>query len=227
VTERGKLYVIEGGDGSGKATQAEKTREYATSLGKNVLKRSFPRYGEPSASVVERYLNGEFGDVNSVPAEFAAYAFAVDRLAGTAEIRTHIEQGDDHIAILDRYRASNLAHQGAKIRDLQKRRDFYVWGERMETEDLGMLEPDHTVVLLVPPEISHENVANKDKRDYTDKTHDIHEADMDYQGRVKLAYEELCALFPDRYVPIECTDMDGHMRTREAIQLDIRTALGL
>lgn len=232
MSERGKLFAIEGGDGSGKATQAEKTREYVSDiLGKNVMKASFPRYGEPSAQLVERMLNGEFGDLKTVneriPPEFIALAFAADRLAGTPEIKAHIEASPDNYAVLDRYMGSNVAHQGAKIEDTESRHSFYNWVQRAEVDDLGMLEPDHNVVLLVPPKTSHSNVASKGQRGYTEKTHDIHEADSEYQERVKLAYEELCELFPHRYTPIECTDMNGKMRTREAIQQDIRTVLGI
>lgn len=227
MSSRGKLYVIEGGDGSGKATQAELTRQYAADeLKKNVLKRSFPRYGEESAELVERYLNGEFGDLNAVPAEFVAQAFALDRLAGTPEIAEHLSKGPDHIAILDRYDGSNVAHQGAKFLDADKRHAFYDWIQRFESS-IGMLKADKNIVLLVPPQVSHQNVAKKDARSYTDKTHDIHEADMDYQERVKLAYEELCELYPDKYTPIICVDGSGNMRSREAIQLDIRAALGI
>ena len=226
MTERGKLYVIEGGDGSGKATQAELTRKHASEgLGKTVFKTSFPRYGEPSAVLVERILNGEFG--TDVLPEFAAQAFAIDRLAGTPEIAAHIAQGPDYPAILDRYDASNKVYQGAKYLAADERRAFYKWVERMEREDLGMLQPDHYAVLLVPPKTAHENVANKDKRDYTDMTHDIYEADLDLQDRVRLGYQELCDLYPHLYTPIECTDIEGRMRTREDIQLDIRRAFEL
>lgn len=226
--KRGKLYAIEGGDGSGKATQAELTRKYASEvLGKQVMKRSFPRYGQDSAWLVERYLNGEFGDIDAVPPEFVSLAFAVDRLAGTPEIDNHLSKGSNHIVILDRYVGSNIAHQGAKFTNLNERLEFYRRLQRIEFDDLGMLQPDKNIVLIVPPEVSHQNVAKKDKRDYTEKSHDIHEADTEYQERVKLAYEELCELFPDRYQAVMCTDASGSMRTRDEIQVDIRNLLAL
>lgn len=225
---RGKLFAIEGGDGSGKATQAELTRQYASNvLGKNVMKRSFPRYGEESAWLVERYLNGEFGNINDIPAEFISLAFAVDRLAGTPEIDAHLSGGPDNLVILDRYVGSNIAHQGAKFTDTSSRYDFYRRLQRIEFEDLGMLQPDKNVVLIVPPNISHQNVSTKQKRQYTQKSHDIHEADTDYQQRVKQAYEELCELFPSQYQAIDCTDSSGLMRSREDIQSDIRAVLDL
>lgn len=223
MDKKGQLIAIEGGDGSGKATQAELTRQYATEiLGKNVLKRSFPRYGEDSAWLVERYLNGEFGDLNAVPPEFISLAFAVDRLAGTPELSEHLSESPDHMVILDRYVGSNIAHQGAKFTDRKKRYEFYTQIQRIEFEDLGMLRPDKNIVLIVPPETSHYNVSQKSKRGYTDQTHDIHEADKNYQERVKKAYEELCMLFPESFIAIDCTDSEGNMRSRQDIQDDIR-----
>lgn len=222
MDKRGQLIAIEGGDGSGKATQAELTRQYATEvLGKNVLKRSFPRYGENSAWLVERYLNGEFGDLNAIPPEFVSLAFAVDRLAGTQELKEHLSKGPDHMVILDRYVGSNIAHQGAKFLDEKKRHEFYARIQRIEFEDLGMLRPDKNIVLVVPSETSHYNVSQKSKRGYTEHTHDIHEADKNYQERVKHSYEELCSLFPQNFVAIECADSEGNMRPRRDIQEDI------
>ena len=229
MVERGKLYVIEGGDGAGKGTQAEITREHrARTTGRNVFKTSFPRYGKPSARLVELILNGHFGSDPynlSISPELCARAFAEDRLAGTPEIIMHLERGDD--TILDRYDTSNKAYQAAKYRDMTRRRALYDWIENMEKNELGILQPDHTVVLLVPPAIAHNNVAKKEKRSYTDMTHDIHEGDLSYQENVQLAYIELCELNPEKYTPIECTTIDGEMRTFEDIQLDIRKALGI
>lgn len=229
MSEQGKLLVIEGGDGAGKGSQAEITREHrAKSLGKNVFKTSFPRYGKPSARLVELILNGHFGSDPynlSISPELCARAFAEDRLAGTPEIIMHLEQGDD--VVLDRYDTSNKAYQGAKYRDTQKRRRLYDWIENMEKNELGILQPDHTVVLLVPPAIAHENVSKKEKRNYTDMTHDIHEGDLSYQQNVQLAYIELCELYPEQYTPIECTTIDGKMRSYDDIQSDIRNAFDI
>lgn len=230
MTERGKLYVIEGTDGSGKATQAEKTRQYMSeTLGKVVFKTSFPRYGQPSAIMVERILNGEFGtdpENMSLSPEEVALEFAKDRLAGTPEIQAHIEQGENFDAVLDRYKASNLAYHGAKYPDIARRREFYEWISEQE-KAMGMLEPNRNVVLIASPQTTHANVAKKDKRDYTDLTHDIHEANIGFQERVKQAYEELCELYPHMYIPIQCTDIEGNMRSVDAIQLDIRKALNI
>jgi thymidylate kinase len=229
MTDRGLLIAIEGGDGSGKATQAELTRAYVSNdLKRPVLKESFPRYGEESARYVERYLRGEYGDgPDSLPPEVAGVLFAVDRMAGTPAIRVWLEQNSDGIAVLDRYSGSNLAHQGAKIRDTAKRHAFYNELQSYEQNVLGMLQPDKNIVLLVPSLVAQQNVDQKDTRSYTEQKRDIHEGDAEYLDRVKACYEELCELFPDQFTAINCVDENGAMRSREAIQADIRAAIGI
>lgn len=59
--QKGTFIAIEGGDGSGKGTQAKILEEHFLSEGREVFRISFPQYGHPSASIVEMYLNGAFG----------------------------------------------------------------------------------------------------------------------------------------------------------------------
>lgn len=228
MSERGKLIAIEGGDGSGKATQAELTREYiGETLGRAVLKASFPRYGEKSAVFVEKYLNGEYGGLDNLPPDVVALLFATDRMAGTPEINEWLNENPDGIAVLDRYIGSNLAHQGAKILDESERREFYKHILSYETNVLGMLQPDVNIVLLLPSRIAQQNVDSKDARSYTDKKRDIHEADARYLERVRTCYIELCELYPEHYQAINCLDESGAMRSRESIQQEIRATLAI
>lgn len=229
MTSRGLLIAIEGDDGSGKSTQTELTRTYVLNeLKRPALTASFPRYGQESALYVERYLRGEYGDgPDSLPAEVAGVLFAVDRMAGTPDIKTWLEQNPEGIAVLDRYSGSNLAHQGAKIRDTAKRHAFYNELQSYEHNVLGMLQPDKNIVLLVPSQVAQQNVDQKDTRSYTAEKRDIHESDAEYLDRVKVCYEELCELFPSQFTAINCVDTNGTMRSREDIQTDIRTAIGI
>ena len=68
----GKLIVIEGLDGSGKATQTQKLYEYLLSQGEQAEKITFTDYDSPASAPVKMYLNGEFGkkpeDVNAYTA---------------------------------------------------------------------------------------------------------------------------------------------------------------
>ena len=76
----GKLIVIEGTDGSGKSTQFRRLTEHLQQDAQEFKTLVFPRYSEPSSSLIRMYLGGEFG---SRPTDVNAYAasafYAVDR----------------------------------------------------------------------------------------------------------------------------------------------------
>lgn len=223
-----RLFVaIEGGDGSGKGTQSELLRRYTSeTLGRQVLKVSFPRYGQDSAYYAGQYLNGTYGTADEVPADLASLTYALDRFAAKADIETALALPDG-LVIADRYVASNLAHQGTKFADPDQRRAFYERMMATEYQVLGIPKPSTNIVLIMPTELAQANVDKKDARSYTDKKRDIHEADAFHLDRAKANYEELCRLYPDEFTSVQCVDENGTMRSIEAIQLEIRNLLQL
>ena len=75
----GKVIVIEGSDGSGKATQTKLLYEALTAQGKKVKMVSYPCYESDSSALVKMYLEGEFGaDPAAVNPYVASSFFAVD-----------------------------------------------------------------------------------------------------------------------------------------------------
>ena len=113
--KKGKLYVIEGLDGSGKATQAQALYEKLRERGILVRKVSFPNYASDSSAPVRMYLRGDFGrDPSSVNAYAASSFYAIDRYAGfKSDWGTFYENGG--VIIADRYTTSNAIHQCAKL----------------------------------------------------------------------------------------------------------------
>lgn len=221
------FITIEGGDGSGKGTQSELYREYASSvLGAQVLKLSFPRYGKESAYYAEQYLNGVYGDANSVHPELGILPYALDRFAASQDIRSHLAIPSG-LVVADRYMASNLAHQGTKIHDTNDRHAFYERTMKTEYDILGIPRPTKNIVLLMPTKLAQMNVDKKDAsiRGYTTLKRDIHEADASHLDRAKANYEELCELYPDEYTAVKCTDDSGDMRSIQDIQLEIRSLI--
>jgi dTMP kinase len=221
------LVAIEGGDGSGKRTQAELLREYQSSvLGINVVKMSFPRYGQPSAYYAGTYLDGGYGEANDVHPDLASLSYALDRWAASADLRTHLEQPNS-AGVLDRWVSSNLAHQGSKISDPTKRKEFYDRILQLEYEIYQVPKPKINIVLLMPTLLAQLNVDKKDAatRSYTTKMRDVHEADISHLERAKANYEELCQLYPDEFTPVQCVDTNGTMRTISDIQQEIRNIL--
>jgi dTMP kinase len=189
-----------------------------------VYDADFPRYGQPSAYYVERYLNGDYGGPNDVPAELGSLPYALDRFAVKADIANHLTNPRG-IVVSNRYIASNLAHQGAKIADKDARKTFYERTMLTEYDILGIPKPDLNIVLIMPSEHMQANVDKKATRGYTGLKRDIHEADADHLDKAKSNFQELCDLYPEEFKAIVCTDETGRMRPIPEIQEEIRKSI--
>lgn len=222
----GAFIGLEGGDGSGKATQAERVVTYARdTLGKEVLKLSFPQYGNKSAYYAEQYLNGAYGDdPDKIPADLASLAYALDRHSASKDIREFLAT-ENSLVVADRYVASNAAHQGSKFSDAKERKAFYERTFHTEHEILDIPRPDLSLILVVPTDTAQQNVDNKATRSYTALKRDIHEASASHLDRTKANYMELVDLYPDQFTPIYCTDERGDMRSRDDIQAEVLKAI--
>lgn len=217
----GVFIAIEGGDGSGKGTQSKLLIDFLRNEGLDVYEADFPRYGQESAYYVERYLNGDYGGPNDVPADLGVLPYALDRFAAKDEITKHLKK-PKAVVISNRYMASNLAHQGTKVSEQSERRSFY---ERTKITEYGILDiprPNSNIVLIVPTAIAQINVDKKDVRSYTNKKRDIHEANSDHLEKAKANYEEICKLYPEEFTAINCIDAAGNLRSIEDIQIEIR-----
>lgn len=196
----GKLIVIEGLDGCGKATQSEKAVEYLRGKGKNVLKVSFPDYDSPSSSLVKMYLAGEFGtDPDSVNPYAASGFYACDRYAS---YKTKWEQfyKNGGIIIADRYTTSNGIHQCSKL-PLEEWDGFLEWLFTYEYRLMGIPEPDAVIYLRAEPEVSQKLMSRRYGNDEGKK--DIHERNLKYLEKSRAA-ADYCASALNWNV-IECT----------------------
>ena len=111
---KGKLIVVEGLDGSGKATQTA-LLEQAQQQKQTVRRVSFPDYKEMSSALVKMYLNGDFGSApQSVNAYAASSFYAVDRYASYKRFwQRDYESGA--VILADRYVTSNAIYQMVKL----------------------------------------------------------------------------------------------------------------
>lgn len=211
----GKLIVIEGLDGSGKATQAQKLYEALQANGEKVMKVSFPDYDSCSSALVKMYLNGEFGtDPNSVNPYAASSFYAVDRFASYAKNwkRFYLNGG---IVIADRYTTSNAIHQCAKLPEEQWE-GFINWLFEYEYKLIGIPAPYHTIYLRVDPNVSQALMTKR--YDGNEAKKDIHEANLDYLKRSRQA-ADYCAKALGWSV-VECISGDK-MRTVEEIAEEV------
>ena len=220
----GDFVTIEGGDGSGKGTQTKLFVEYAqTALQKEVLQLSFPSYGEPQAKYVERYLNGQYGEANDVPADLGSLPYSLDRFAKKDLIQRQLELPNG-LVVSDRFTGSNLAHQGTKFENEADRRAYYEEIMWLEWEFLGIPKPDLNMVLLVKTALAQANVDRKEKRGYTTLIRDIHEANTDHLELAKLNYEELTVLYPDTFVGINSMENETTQLSIPAVQKLVQRA---
>lgn len=214
------LIAIEGIDGSGKGTQAKELLNRLRKLGYTCELLSFPRYeATHSSKMVAQYLNGEFGDLSQVPPAFAATLFALDRMESQAHLEEMIQRND--LVIVDRYVSSNLAYQSARVSQSEQSM-FIDWLYDLEFEVYVLPKPDVTILLDIPVTTSHELVARKDARTYTEQVYDLHERDSEYLSRVREAYITLInTRRMDHCQVIECLDSQGHLRQIDDLSYEI------
>jgi len=188
MSKKGILVVIDGTDGSGKATQTKLLVSRLEKEGKKIKLADFPRYGNKSAGPVEQYLNGHYGNAKEVNSYQASILFAVDRYAASMEIRRWLEEG--HIVISNRYVSSNMGHQAGKINENNEREIFLDWLHELEFKILGIPVPDLTLLLYLDPAIGQKRVDKKGYRKYVGgKKRDIHEADITHLTDAANAYK--------------------------------------
>jgi dTMP kinase len=214
MSGQGKLFVIDGTDGSGKKTQAKLLVERMRREGYPVETVAFPRYGEKSAGPTEEYLAGRYGTAEQCGAKCASIFYAVDRFAASFDMRHSLEEGRNIVS--DRYVSSNMGHQGGKIHDAAARAEFYRWNEELEYEIFRLPRPAVTVILHVPAEIGQ---ALAQKRD---AVQDIHQSDIKHLKDAEVAYLDL-AKRPG-FLLIECVEA-GHLLPIEAIHEKVWAAV--
>lgn len=196
------FIVIEGTDGSGKGTQFGFLQKRLVEAGHKVALFDFPRYDEASSYFVKEYLNGSYGSADEVGPYTGSMFYALDRYAASEEVREALNQG--YIVLANRFTGSNMAHQGTKFAHAEERRGFFIWLDNLEFQMLNIPRPTKNFVLRVPAEIAQTLVDKKDKRSYTDKKRDIHEANLSHMQRAVEVYDDLCALFPKDFERIDC-----------------------
>ena len=220
----GLFVTIEGGDGSGKATQAARLSEYAEhELELDVLSVTFPQYGANiGADIVGRYLANEYGNPIGIAADLASLPYAIDRFTAKDLIVGHLQKRRG-IVISDRYVASNLAHQGTKFETDEERHAYYARMRELEYGLFGIPEPDMNIVLLVKTALTQRNIDQKAARTYTDLRRDGHEANTDHLAHARANYEELTRLYPESFTAVDCVADEETMRSIGSIQEEIQS----
>lgn len=220
------LFVLEGLDGAGKSTQVKRLRAYLESVYSRLDYIHFPRYDSPVyGELIGKFLRGGFGSIENVHPQLVALLYAEDRHNAAPQMRKTLDEGGT--VLLDRYVYSNIAYQCAKIDDPAEVEALRDWIFKTEYGNFDLPRPDLNIFLDVPigfVESSLSNQRSGDDRGYLEGGKDIHEADIEFQKRVRAIYKSQTELDPD-FISIDCSDEQGRMLPPDAIFEKIRTAV--
>ncbi len=207
---KGRFFVIDGTDGSGKATQTKlligrMLREHLA-----VETITFPQYGAKSAGMVEEYLAGKFGTPEAVGSRRASIFYAIDRYAASGKISGWLSAGSNVVA--DRYVASNMGHQGSKERRGEERLAFFKWNDELEFGLFKIPRPDLNIILHVPAAVSMQLIEKRGN------AKDAHE-NLEHLTSAETTYLEIARTFPG-FKLIECFE-DGRLLSPEEVHAKV------
>ncbi len=174
MTAPGRFIVLEGGDATGKTTQAALLATRLRDQGREVVQTFEPGGTALGGSLRRLLLDGE----GTVEPEAEALLMAADRAQHVLEVvRPSLGRGD--WVVSDRFMPSSLAYQGVG-------RGLGVPAiEIVNGIATGGLEPDLVVVLDLPPEVATERFgASRDRLEEEDDAFRlaVHEAYRDLAG---------------------------------------------
>ncbi len=205
-----KLIIIEGLDGSGKSTQTALLEEYFQKNGVIYKKIKLPDYESKSSTLVNMYLNGEFGknadDVNP----YAAGAFyAVDRYA-SYKLKWEKDYESGTLILADRYATSNSIYQMEKL-DKSEWKSYLDWSFDFEYNKIGIPKPDLVIYLDMPIEISQRLMTSRYNGDENRK--DVHEKNIRFLENCRES--ALFAASVQGWRVVECSDGENPLSIGE------------
>jgi len=166
LSNRGRIFAIEGIDQSGKRVQTGLLAKKLTRNGYRTSVWSFPDYSTPVGKQLRAYLAGR----SNFDFHAAHLLYAANKWEKVHKLEREIRSGRN--IIVNRYTPSNLAYGVAHGLPLQ-------WLESLEK---GLPNPNLVFVLDITPQTSF--LRKKKRRDF-------HESDRDYLNRVRRAYSRL------------------------------------
>jgi dTMP kinase len=185
----GRLVVIEGLDGAGKRTLADRLLAALAARGVRTATLAFPRYtADVHAELVRDALHGRLGDLGD-SVHGMGVLFALDRRAAAAGLRAATAEND--LVLVDRYVASNAAYGAARLHQ-DAHGEFVAWVRELEVDRFGVPVPDHHLLLAVPRALAAERAAHRERTE-PGRERDRFESDAGLQERTAAVYRELAA----------------------------------
>ena len=216
--KKGKLIVIDGTDGSGKATQVELLRQKLAKEGKIVKLVDFPEYYKNFfGGFIAHCLQEQYYNWTSIHPKIASIAYAADRWESKDQIEEWLAKG--YIVLANRYVSANQIHQGGKIKSASKRKEFIEWLDTMEHRVFGIPRPDVVIYLALPISVTQKLIENRvkhgAKRAYLKRKTDLVEYDINYLSNSRKSAVWLSKVLP-YFKKIECSKK-GDILSREVI----------
>ena len=219
--KKGKLIVIDGTDGSGKATQASLLIRQLKRDGLKVKVVDFPEYySNFFGKFVGHCLAEQYYNFVKVHPKIASVLYAADRFESKDKIKKWLKEG--FIVVANRYASANQIHQGGKIANTRKRKNFLKWLAKMEYEVFKIPKPDAVFYLDVPISIVLKLIKernNGNARAYLKTKKDVHEKDVNFLENSRKSALWL-ARTQKNWIKIECV-RNSVLETRENIHQKI------
>jgi dTMP kinase len=183
---KGTFIAFEGGEASGKSTQADLLKEYLESTGEKVVLSREPG-GTPLGNQLRQILLDPA--TGNISPRSEALLYAADRANHVfAVIKPALENGD--VVISDRYMDSSIAYQGAG-RILQPAEVARI--SRWATESLM---PNLTIVMDLPADVGLSRLESPDR---------LEQEPLMFHERVRREFLNLANMDPERYFIVDAT----------------------
>lgn len=219
---KGKLIVVDGGDGSGKTTQAKMLVDYLKRKQIPVKYVDFPQYKRSfHGKTVGKFLKGEFGSINEVSPYLASLAYALDRASVKREMDEFLAQGG--VIVANRYATSSMAHQAAKFTSEKERAEFLKWIYELEYK-VHKIPKENLVIYLHVPFVFAQELVRK-RSDQKGIPQDIAEKSSEHQKASEEMYVQLAKKYR-HWKTIECV-VNNKLLDKASIHQFVRALAGL
>lgn len=188
LARKGRFFVFEGIDGSGKSTASRLLAERLMALGRDVVWTA-----EPTSTWLGDQVRRANREAESAFAETMLYV--ADRAEHTLQIRKWLEEG--RWVVCDRYVGSTLAYQGVTLRHFMGSRTLE-WLKAVNRP--VVIQPDRTFLLRLDPELAMSRIMDRQGRDKFEKLDFLRKVDSIY---TRLAEEDPSYRVIDASQPLE------------------------
>jgi dTMP kinase len=212
IKTKGKIIVIDGIDGSGKTTQVEILMKRLKKEKKNVVYVQFAQYEKNFfGQNIYEFLHDPKYNFLKVHAKLASLYYAADRWESKQMLEKYLTQGKT--IIMGRYVSSNQIHQGGKIKDVEERKEFMKWLDKLEYKVFKIPRPSLVVYLSLELKTSQKLAQGRGGSSLED-------FDFEYQKNSRESAMKLATELKNMKV-VNCDDGKGDIKSREEIHEDI------